>query len=281
MELYVSNLAYEVEDNELFEAFSQFGTVRKATVVKDRETNRSRGFGFVDMPDGDAGARAVQEMDGVNLQGRPLRVSEARPRPERERPSFGAPRPGGDRRPPGGAPYHASGPRPSFAGGGDRPSGRDPRSDSAPYRGPGRPMPRPGAPPSRYPPSPGPGGPRGRPRGERDNDSGESDDKGDPELAAVQEDKERRARKFASGGPKKRPGPQRGGKGRKRKFDDGPGPQHTRRATVSKKRLRQAFPLDDDDDELFDDDEQLDDEGQLDDDEQLDDEGQLDVHDDG
>lgn len=232
MELYVSNLAYEVEDNELFEAFSRFGTVRKAMVVKDRETNRSRGFGFVDMPDKDAASRAVQEMDGVNLGGRPLRVSEARPRPERDRPPFGAPRPAMDSRPPSG-----------------RPDTRDSRP--AYGAGPARPMPRPPSPgpPPRYMPPPGPGGSRGRPRGDRDGDSADDEDTGDRELAAVQEDKERRARKFASGGPKKRPGGEQAKKVGKKPFDDGPAPKHMRRDTVSKKRLRQIIPVDDVDDE--------------------------------
>jgi len=80
MELYVSNLSYQVDDAAVREAFSRFGEVRKATVIKDRETGQSRGFAFVDMPDAEAGKKAINELHGTVLQGRPLGVTEARPR---------------------------------------------------------------------------------------------------------------------------------------------------------------------------------------------------------
>ncbi|GIX05410.1 MAG: hypothetical protein KatS3mg114_1279 [Planctomycetaceae bacterium] len=79
--LYVGNLPYQTTADDLREAFSKFGTVTRAQVVSDRDTGRSRGFGFVEMADG--ADRAIQEMNGANFQGRTLTVNEARPREER------------------------------------------------------------------------------------------------------------------------------------------------------------------------------------------------------
>jgi cold-inducible RNA-binding protein len=78
--LYVGNLAYSVSSDDLQELFEQFGTVKTAQVLSDRETGRSRGFGFVEMDnDGDADA-AIENLDGRDHQGRRLTVNEARPR---------------------------------------------------------------------------------------------------------------------------------------------------------------------------------------------------------
>ena len=79
--LYVGNLSYETTADDLRQAFEQFGTVTSASVISDRETGRSRGFGFVEMSNG--GDEAVSGMDGQELQGRRLTVNEARPRTER------------------------------------------------------------------------------------------------------------------------------------------------------------------------------------------------------
>jgi len=79
--LYVGNLAFSVSSDDLREAFEKFGTVLSASVVSDRETGRSRGFGFVEMADG--GDAAITGMNGTELQGRTLTVNEARPREER------------------------------------------------------------------------------------------------------------------------------------------------------------------------------------------------------
>ena len=81
--LYVGNLSFQTTAEELREAFSQFGTVTRAQVVTDRETGRSRGFGFVEMADG--GDEAIAQMNGAMFQGRALTVNEARPREERPR----------------------------------------------------------------------------------------------------------------------------------------------------------------------------------------------------
>jgi RNA recognition motif-containing protein len=76
--LYVGNLSFDTTDDDLRQAFSQHGTVVSASVVTDRDSGRSRGFGFVEMSDGaDA---AMQALNGAELQGRALTVNEARPR---------------------------------------------------------------------------------------------------------------------------------------------------------------------------------------------------------
>lgn len=81
--LYVGNLAYSVRDESLQSAFSQFGTVTSAKVMMDRETGRSKGFGFVEMGNDAEAQAAINGMNGQALEGRPLVVNEARPREER------------------------------------------------------------------------------------------------------------------------------------------------------------------------------------------------------
>ncbi len=85
MNIYVGNLPYSMGDAELRQAFEEFGSVSNASVVKDKFTGRSRGFGFVEMPDSDAANNAIEAMNGRNLGGRPLVANEARPRDERPR----------------------------------------------------------------------------------------------------------------------------------------------------------------------------------------------------
>lgn len=80
MNIYVGNLSYDTTDDHLREAFETFGSVDRAQVVIDRITNRSRGFGFVEMADSAEAQAAIKGLDGQDLQGRPLRVNEARPR---------------------------------------------------------------------------------------------------------------------------------------------------------------------------------------------------------
>jgi hypothetical protein len=81
--LYVGNLAYSVRDESLQEAFSQFGSVTSAKVMMDRETGRSKGFGFVEMGSDAEAQAAVNGMNGQALEGRAIVVNEARPREER------------------------------------------------------------------------------------------------------------------------------------------------------------------------------------------------------
>jgi RNA recognition motif-containing protein len=78
--LYVGNLAYSVTSDDLQEMFGRFGTVRSAQVLSDRETGRSRGFGFVEMENDDEADAAIENLDGTEQQGRRLTVNEARPR---------------------------------------------------------------------------------------------------------------------------------------------------------------------------------------------------------
>ncbi|MDD3642058.1 MAG: RNA-binding protein [Candidatus Krumholzibacteria bacterium] len=81
--LYVGNLPFSTNDNDLSEIFSPYGTVSSARVIKDRITERSRGFGFVEMENDDEADKAIAEVNGKDLGGRPLKVSEAKPRENR------------------------------------------------------------------------------------------------------------------------------------------------------------------------------------------------------
>lgn len=81
--LYVGNLAYSVRDDSLLQAFSQFGNVTSAKVMMDRETGRSKGFGFVEMGSDAEAQSAINGMNGQPLEGRAVVVNEARPREER------------------------------------------------------------------------------------------------------------------------------------------------------------------------------------------------------
>jgi len=83
MNIYVGNLPYNVRDQQLGDLFGQYGDVTSAKVIIDRESNRSKGFGFVEMADGNAGQEAISALDGQDFEGRPLKVNEARPRPDR------------------------------------------------------------------------------------------------------------------------------------------------------------------------------------------------------
>jgi hypothetical protein len=87
--LYVGNLAYSVRDESLHEAFSQFGSVTSAKVMMDRETGRSKGFGFVEMGSDAEAQAAINGMNGQALEGRAIVVNEARPREERPGGGYG------------------------------------------------------------------------------------------------------------------------------------------------------------------------------------------------
>lgn len=111
--LYVGNLAYSTTSEDLQELFEQYGVVRSAQVLIDREMNRSRGFGFVEMDDDNEAQAAIEALDGNDFQGRRLTVNEARPRSE----GGGA---GGGRGGYGGGGYRGGG-----GGRGDYGGGRD------------------------------------------------------------------------------------------------------------------------------------------------------------
>lgn len=97
--LYVGGLAYAVTDDQLREMFAAVGTVESAQVIVDRDSNRSKGFGFVEMGTEEDAQKAISELNGKELAGRSLMVNAARPREERPRSSFGAPRKYGNSRP--------------------------------------------------------------------------------------------------------------------------------------------------------------------------------------
>ena len=90
--LFVGGLPFATTDDELSEAFSQFGTVASAKVITDRDTGRSKGFGFVEFENDDEGKAAEAGMNGKELGGRTVTVNEARPREERPRRDFGGDR---------------------------------------------------------------------------------------------------------------------------------------------------------------------------------------------
>ena len=81
--IYVGNLAWATTEASLRGAFEAFGEVEEAIIIVDKHTGRSKGFGFVTMSDADAAAKAVAEMNGKDLDGREIKVSEARPMEER------------------------------------------------------------------------------------------------------------------------------------------------------------------------------------------------------
>jgi RNA recognition motif-containing protein len=84
MNIYVGNLPFNATAQDLETLFGEYGTVESAAIINDRETGRSRGFGFVEMPN-EEGSKAISELDGHDYNGRALKVNEARPREERPR----------------------------------------------------------------------------------------------------------------------------------------------------------------------------------------------------
>ncbi|HEY5622232.1 MAG TPA: RNA-binding protein [Gammaproteobacteria bacterium] len=83
MNIYVGNLSYSLSESELRDAFAEYGEISSVKILMDRETGRSRGFGFVEMPNQSEAETAVSELNGKEVGGRPLRVNEARPREPR------------------------------------------------------------------------------------------------------------------------------------------------------------------------------------------------------
>ncbi|MBP7514831.1 MAG: RNA-binding protein [Flavobacteriales bacterium] len=131
MNIYVANIAYSAKDQDLRELFEAFGEVTSAKIIMDKATNRSRGFGFVEMSDDTAGKAAIEGTNGKGFHGRDLVVNEARPRTEGgggDRGGFRSGGGGGDR---GGYRGGGGGDRGGYGGGGG--GGRD-RGDRGGYR---------------------------------------------------------------------------------------------------------------------------------------------------
>ena len=98
MDIYVGNLPYATVDADLRELFEIHGTVTSARVIMDKSAGRSKGFGFVDMPEGVEAAAAIKSLNGNDFMGRDLRVNESQPRPRPEsRGGYNGGRGGGDR----------------------------------------------------------------------------------------------------------------------------------------------------------------------------------------
>ena len=81
MNIYVANLNFDLQDEDLKELFRPFGEISSARIIMDKMTNRSRGFGFVEMANDAAGRKSIAELNGATVGGRPIKVNEAKPKP--------------------------------------------------------------------------------------------------------------------------------------------------------------------------------------------------------
>jgi len=88
MNIFIGGLSYGINDADLADLFQEYGEIVSARVIMDRETRKSKGFGFVEMEDDEAAKRAIEELNGAEFDGRTISVSEARPREERPARSF-------------------------------------------------------------------------------------------------------------------------------------------------------------------------------------------------
>ena len=131
--LYVGNLPYSVRDGDLEQAFGQFGSVTSAKVMMERDTGRSKGFGFVEMGSDDEAQSAINGMNGQPLGGRSVVVNEARPMEERPPRSGGGGFGGGGRREGGGGGYGGGGGGGYGGGGGGRREGGGESGFRSPY----------------------------------------------------------------------------------------------------------------------------------------------------
>jgi RNA recognition motif-containing protein len=95
MNIYISNLSYGVDDNDLKELFAAFGNVSSAKVITDRYTGKSRGFGFVEMPDDTEAQQAIEKLNQAVYDGKTISVSVAKPKSEKPRRDFGGSKGGG------------------------------------------------------------------------------------------------------------------------------------------------------------------------------------------
>ena len=101
MNIFVGSLPFSIEEADLRESFEAYGAVDSVKIITDKFTGRSKGFGFVEMPNDDEAQKAIDELNGATVQGRAIVVNKSEPKPEGERRSFGANRGGGNSRPGG------------------------------------------------------------------------------------------------------------------------------------------------------------------------------------
>ena len=85
MNIYCGNLSYDITENDLQQLFEEYGSIVKVNIIKDRDTDRSKGFGFVEMEKQEDGEKAIKELDGSAVKGRNIKVNQARPREDRPR----------------------------------------------------------------------------------------------------------------------------------------------------------------------------------------------------
>lgn len=117
MNIFIAGLSYNMSDAELADLFVEYGEVTSAKIIMDRETGRSKGFGFVEMTDDEAGNKAIEELNGVEIDGKAISVSVARPREERPRRTFNGGGGGGSR---GGSSNNRGGGGGGYGGGRNR-----------------------------------------------------------------------------------------------------------------------------------------------------------------
>lgn len=98
MNIYIGNLSFDVTSTDLLDLFKGYGQVSSANVIRERFSGESKGFGFIEMPDKTAALSAISELNGKELKGRQIKVSEARPRGRRRSGGYGGNRGGGFRR---------------------------------------------------------------------------------------------------------------------------------------------------------------------------------------
>jgi RNA recognition motif-containing protein len=96
MNIFIAGLSFKVNDTDLASLFEEYGTITSAKVITDRQTGKSKGYGFVEIEDKSAGGKAIAELNGAEYDGRTISVSEARPREERPRREFSGNRGGGN-----------------------------------------------------------------------------------------------------------------------------------------------------------------------------------------
>ncbi|MDR0865132.1 MAG: RNA-binding protein [Candidatus Symbiothrix sp.] len=97
MNIFIAGLSFKVNDADLVNLFEEYGQITSAKVINDRQTGRSKGYGFVELSDDEAAAKAIAELNGAEYDGRTISVSEAKPREERPRREFSGGGHGGNR----------------------------------------------------------------------------------------------------------------------------------------------------------------------------------------